>query len=58
MGNRNDYKKQKIVKFLGQKFCKRRAVGPKTRKFCPTETATFCARLFSSAHLQKIVEFL
>ena len=36
------------------KFCERRATGPKTRKFRPTEIENFCGRLFSSADLQKL----
>ena len=45
--------KDEKMKFPSRIFCKRRAMGPKTRKFCPTENAIFCGRLFSSAHLQK-----
>ena len=59
MGDRNDSKKEKRKKkkekrnFCGE-ICKRRAMGPKTRKFRPTEIAKFCGRLFSSADLQKL----
>ena len=52
MGDRNDSKKQKM-KFLWRTFCKRRAMGPKTRKLRPIANANFCRRLFSSADLQK-----
>ena len=44
--------KNKIIKFLLRNFCKRRAMGPKTRIFRPTENENFCGRLFSSADLQ------
>ena len=46
MGDRSDSKKQKKMKFLWQKFCKHRAMGPKTQKFCSKEIANFCGRLF------------
>ena len=42
------------MKFLRRIFLKRRAMGPKTRKFHPTEIANYCGRLFSSADLQKL----
>ena len=38
--------RSKKLKFLWRIFCKRRAMGPKTRKFRPTEIAYFCGRLF------------
>ena len=58
MGDRNDSKKKKKMKFLWRNFCKRRAMGPKTRKFHPTDIAKFCGRLFSSADLQKLGRIL
>ena len=54
MGDRNDSEKQKTKKVLWRNFCKRRAMGPKTRKFRPTEIAYFCGRLFFSVDLQKL----
>ena len=41
--------KNRKMKFLWRSFCKHRAMGPKTRKFRPTEIAKFCGRLFSCA---------
>ena len=56
MGDRNNSKNKKM-KFLWRIFCKRRAMGPKTRKFRLTKIAKFCERLFFSADLQNFGEF-